>query len=126
MVNKLWLGFRLRCPHCGEGHINDGLLKNRKVCEVCGVRFERKSGESAGASIIWISILPIISLIFYFILYAIDSSQTLIVRLAITIAFAIVLGVIGYRHMRGLWIAVVELSDGLKTDADYEQSAKSA
>lgn len=117
-MNKLLRGLRLRCPHCGKGHISNGFLKTRDICEHCSVRFERKSGESAGASIIWISILPIISMIFFFIIFALTPDASLVVHLLITLTFTVVVGVIGYRHARGIWIAVVELSDGLKTDAE--------
>lgn len=123
MANKLLLGLQLRCPHCGEGHINDGLIKTRDICEVCHVRFERKSGESAGASIVWISVLPILALIFYFILIAINNDLSLPAQLGITMTFTIIIGLIGYRHARGVWIAVVELSDGLKTDAELEATS---
>jgi uncharacterized protein (DUF983 family) len=121
-MNKLGLGFRLRCPHCGDGHISNGIFRFRDTCEVCNVRFERKAGESAGASIIWVGILPIISMIFYFVLYGINKDLSLETQLFITIAFTVIIGLIGYRHARGLWIAVVELSDGLKTDAEFEQA----
>ena len=120
MKDKLWLGFRLRCPHCGQGHLNDGFLSTRQVCEVCNVRFERKSGETAGASIIWLGILPILSMIFYFAIFAINSSLSLPLQLGITMTFTVIVGILGYRHARGMWIAVVELSDGLKTDAEAE------
>ncbi len=123
MMNKLGLGLRLRCPHCGEGHISDGILRTRDTCEVCHVRFERKSGESAGASIVWVGILPILSMIFYFILYATNKDLSLELQLIITLAFTVIIGLLGYRHARGVWIAVVELSDGLKTDAEFEQMA---
>lgn len=122
-MDKLLFGLRLRCPHCGQGHISDGILKTRDVCEVCHVRFERKSGESAGASIIWISILPIISMIFYFFIFTLTPDTPLIAHLIITLSFTVIFGIIGYRHARGIWVAVVELSDGLKTDAEMETQA---
>lgn len=119
-MNKLFLGMLLRCPHCGQGHISEGLLKTRDLCDVCHVRFDRKSGESAGASIIWISILPIVSMIFYFIVFSYTPDTPVWVHLIITLTFTIVVGLIGYRHARGIWVAVVELTDGLKTDAEAE------
>jgi len=119
-MDKLLLGLRLRCPHCGEGHINNGLLKTRDVCEVCHVRFERKSGESIGASIVWLSVLPLLSMIFYFVMFAINGDLSLPMQLGITMGFTVIVGLVGYRHARGIWIAVVELSDGLKTDAEIE------
>jgi uncharacterized protein (DUF983 family) len=30
-------GLRLRCPHCGEGHLFGRYLKVREHCEVCGM-----------------------------------------------------------------------------------------
>lgn len=122
-MDKLLLGLRLRCPHCGEGHISDGFFKTRPVCEVCHVRFERKSGESAGASIVWLSTLPILAMIFYFILFAINSELSLPIQLGTTMAFVVIVGLLGYRHAKGVWIAVVELSDGLKTDAEVEATS---
>ena len=123
MMNKLGLGLRLRCPHCGDGHTSNGIFRTREVCEVCNVRFERKSGESAGASIVWVGILPIISMIFYFTLYATNKDLSLEAQLVITLGFTVIVGFIGYRHARGVWIAIVELSDGLKTDAEIEAAA---
>lgn len=120
MANKLLLGLSLRCPHCGEGRISDGILKTRELCDICHVRFERKSGESAGASIVWVAILPIVSMIFYFVLFAINPDLSLITQLGITMTFTVVIGILGYRHARGVWVAVVELTDGLKTDAEME------
>src|SRR5262245_35428775 len=32
----VWNGMRLRCPHCGEGHLFRSYLKVADKCEVCG------------------------------------------------------------------------------------------
>lgn len=32
---------RLRCPHCGKGHIKGSWMKMKRVCPVCGLRTER-------------------------------------------------------------------------------------
>lgn len=116
MVETLMRGLKLRCPNCGEGHISNGLFSIKKTCEVCGVRFERKSGESAGASIVWVAILPIPALIIYFVMVAINPDLPLAVQLAVPLGFLLIVSVIGYRHMRGIWIAVVALTDGLQVD----------
>ncbi|MEQ8672551.1 MAG: DUF983 domain-containing protein [Aggregatilineales bacterium] len=121
MRETLLRGLKLRCPNCGEGHISDGLFSIKATCEVCGVRFERKSGESAGASIIWLSILPIPALILYFVMVAINPDLPLAVQLAIPLGFLLVMSLIGYRHIRGLWIAVVALTDGLHADDDEDR-----
>ncbi|MCB9458755.1 MAG: DUF983 domain-containing protein [Anaerolineaceae bacterium] len=116
MLKTLWDGFRLRCPNCGQGHISEGLVSVRQQCEVCGVYFERKSGESAGASIIWISILPFLALALFFVLEFSAPDLPLAVKLSVPLVALIVVGVALYRNVRGLWIAIVHLTDGLKGD----------
>lgn len=32
----LWRGARLRCPHCGKGHMFRAYLKVADTCEICG------------------------------------------------------------------------------------------
>ena len=32
----VWNGMRLRCPHCGKGHLFRSYLKVADTCEVCG------------------------------------------------------------------------------------------
>ncbi len=32
----VWNGMKLRCPHCGEGHLFRAYLKVSDTCEVCG------------------------------------------------------------------------------------------
>ena len=119
-MNTLWRGLRLRCPHCGKGSISRGFLRRHARCQVCAVRFERKAGETAGASIVWLAVLPIISMLFYFALYASSPHLPLPAQLGITAAFTLILGLLGYRHVCGLWIAFVELSEGLQADSPTE------
>lgn len=39
---RLYLrALRLRCPHCGEGHIKGTWMKMKRNCPVCGLRTER-------------------------------------------------------------------------------------
>ncbi len=35
----VWKGMRLRCPHCGKGHLFRAYLKVADKCEVCGEEF---------------------------------------------------------------------------------------
>ena len=32
----VWNGMKLRCPHCGEGHLFSSYLKVADTCDVCG------------------------------------------------------------------------------------------
>lgn len=116
MLNKLLLGLRLRCPNCQQPTMSDGLFQVNRTCSSCGVQFERKSGESAGASIIWISVLPILALILFFIMYALNDDLSLFILLGVPLAFVIILGLVGYRHIKGLWIAIAYLTGDVYAD----------
>ncbi|QPC82318.1 DUF983 domain-containing protein [Phototrophicus methaneseepsis] len=116
MWRTLWAGFRLRCPNCKQGHISRGIFSVQQQCEVCGVYFERKSGESAGASIIWISILPFLALMLFFVLHRLWPDASLVILLGVPVGLLLIVGAVFYRNVRGLWIAIVHLTDGLKGD----------
>lgn len=116
MLSTLWHGFWLRCPHCKEGRLADGWLAFHETCAVCSVRFERKSGESAGASVIWVSILPILAMILFFILELTLNELSVWVKAGIPIAFTVIAGIAFYRNVRGLWIAVSYLTGGVYRD----------
>ena len=120
MFKKLLLGFFLRCPNCEKGHISDGLFSIRPSCNVCHVVYERQSGESVGASAIWMMGLPILPLILFFVLFAINSEWGLPILLGIPVLVTIIIGALGYRHMRGLWIGVTYLTVGLSADDEVQ------
>ncbi|MGJ3238858.1 MAG: DUF983 domain-containing protein [Anaerolineae bacterium] len=118
MLKTLWTGFRLRCPHCQQGQMTDGWFALRETCAVCGVRFERKSGESAGASIIWVSVLPILAMMIFFTFELTNPDISLWISAGVPIAFTLIAGVAFYRNVRGLWIAVTYLTGGVYADAN--------
>ena len=39
-------GLRLRCPRCGEGTLFSGWNRLRERCPVCGLAFERRTGDT--------------------------------------------------------------------------------
>ena len=116
MFRKLLLGFFLRCPNCEEGKISTGLFAIRKECEVCHVVYERKSGESAGASAMLMMALPIIPLILFFSLYAINDEWSMVILLGVPILITVLIGIFAYRHVRGLWIAIAYLTGSVYAD----------
>ena len=118
MIKKLLLGLFLRCPNCGKGRISDGLFSIRKTCDVCNVIYERKPGESLGASAIWLVALPILALIQFFVLVAINDEWSMLILLGLPLAFVVIAGLGGYRHIRGLWIAIAYLTGGVYADDD--------
>jgi uncharacterized protein (DUF983 family) len=118
MFKKLLLGFFLRCPNCEKGSISDGLFSIRERCEVCHVVYERRSGESVGASAIWMMGLPIVPLLLFFVLIVINDKFSTWILLGIPLLVTVLIGVLGYRHMRGLWIAFAYLTGGVYADED--------
>jgi uncharacterized protein (DUF983 family) len=117
-LKKIWMGFCLRCPNCEQGAISAGIFHLRQTCPHCGVRFERKSGESAGASVIWISVLPIFALILFFVLYFSNPDASLELLLGVPLAFVVICGVAFYRNVRGIWIAIAYLTGDVYRDED--------
>lgn len=115
---KLWMGLSLRCPNCDQGRIADGWFQIRETCPHCHVRFERAQGESTGAMIIILSLSPIAALLVFFLLYALLDEASPILLTAVSFAFLIGFHLLAYRHMRGLWIAIVYLTSGLYADED--------
>lgn len=116
MIKKLWTGFWLRCPNCEEGHMAEGFLGLQEKCEICAVRFERKPGESAGASIIWAGILPILAMFIFFAIELNNPGTTLWISAGIPLAFVVIAGIGFYRNVRGLWIAITYLTGGVYAD----------
>jgi len=118
MFQALWRGFMLRCPNCGKGKMSDSLFSMRHDCDVCHVVYERKSGESAGASILMLSLLPILALIAFFVLdFTIEDISPWVAG-GIPMAVMIFIGVFFYRNARGLWIATTYLSGGVYADGE--------
>lgn len=41
----IWNGARLRCPHCGQGHLFRAFLKVADHCDVCGEEFHHHRAD---------------------------------------------------------------------------------
>jgi uncharacterized protein (DUF983 family) len=121
MLHKLWLGFTLRCPNCGKGKLSDNFFSMRRECDVCHVVFERKSGESAGASAIWMATLPFFALVLFFIIYFTNPEMNIWLAGGIPMLLMLFIGIFFYRNVRGLWIATTYLSGGVYADEDKKQ-----
>jgi uncharacterized protein (DUF983 family) len=118
MIKVFLRGLMLRCPNCGQGHLSDSLFSMRRDCEVCHVVYERKSGESAGASIIMLSILPILALISYFVIDFLNPGVNPWLAGGVPMAIMILIGIFFYRNARGLWIAATYLTGGVYADGE--------
>ena len=49
----LWRGLRLRCPHCGEGHLRESWLKLKPKCPACGLRTDRGEEDFFLGGMMW-------------------------------------------------------------------------
>jgi uncharacterized protein (DUF983 family) len=119
-VNKLWLGLMLRCPNCGKGKTFKTLFHIEKVCDHCGVRFERLSGESVGGMYINLGAAEFLSFAGYLIT-DILFRPPLLPEIAFWVTFNILFVVFFYRHSRSIWVAISYLAGGVMTDEDYER-----
>ena len=109
VLRALWDGFRLRCPQCHRGRMFVAGWTMRDDCALCGLPFERSSGEITGgiginafvtetvvfvvgAALGWFTALPIAPLLGGLVVFA----------AGFTIAF--------YRPSRGLWASILYLT----------------
>lgn len=118
-LEKLWLGFRQRCPNCGQGKMFSGLFHMEPTCPYCHVRYERSSGESLGGMMIGLIIAELIMVGGYLL------SETLFhppleFQLIFWVTFNIAFCLIFYRPARGMWISVTYLSGGVYADEPAE------
>ena len=102
--------------------MSESILSMKRECEVCHVVYERRSGEAAGASILWLSILPFLALVVFF---AIDLSNPGIspwISGGIPMAIMLVIGIVFYRNVRGFWITISYLTGGVYADEVKSES----
>jgi uncharacterized protein (DUF983 family) len=116
-IKKLLLGVRLRCPNCERGRIMRGWFTVNPTCPVCSVRFERQPGEGTGAMMIVMSIMPLPTIILFMVLYSLKAIP-LGALLGGLLVLMVLTSLVLYRHARGLWIATIDISSGLKTDEE--------
>jgi len=119
-LHKLLVGLRLRCPNCEQGHMFHGLFTMDETCPYCGVRYERREGESIGGTMINLACAEVLSMGGYIVTQALFAPP-LAFQLTFWVAFNIIFIVLFYRHARGIWASLSFLSGGVYADADTEK-----
>jgi uncharacterized protein (DUF983 family) len=114
-LRKLWMGLRLRCPNCEQGHMFSGLFKIETLCPHCGARFERMSGESIGGTLINLSLAEVLSMGGYLLTQWLFSPP-LVFQLTFWVTFNLLFIVFFYRHARGVWVSVAYLLGSVYPD----------
>lgn len=118
-LEKLWLGFTLRCPNCGKGEMFNGLFKMIPTCSNCHVRYERLSGESVGGMYINLVFAELLSIGGFFITQLLFSPPMWF-QIVFWVTFNILFVVLFYRHSRAMWVAISFLTMGVYPDPDYK------
>ena len=122
-VHVLWVSARGVCPNCEKGRVLKTPFTLKDVCPVCGVRFERSSGEGTGAMLLTISLMPLPVVATMFVLLLQPNAQPVPIIVGSVIA-VILACLMFYPLARCLWLGVTYLSGGLLTDE--EEAAKRA
>lgn len=86
------------------------------TCAVCGVRFERRDGESIGGMAITMGVIPPLSLVGFFAVEFLTPAP-LWLNAVLWLVFIVVGCVWIYRHSRAAWVAVSYITGGVYADA---------
>jgi uncharacterized protein (DUF983 family) len=123
-------GATKRCPRCGGRGIFATYFKLRERCPTCGYRFVREAGAFTGGLLMaWVftlalMILPLLVYVFWRGISGRDDIAFLPFAVA-SIAFAVVVPIVGYPFSNSTWAAIDLASNPLEADelAEAERHA---
>jgi len=109
IFRALLAGLLLRCPRCYRGRMFESAFRMRPECPVCGLPFERSSGEVSGGMVINFVVtgLVIVPSSLYFGLFTSVPLMPVLVALGL---FAIIFPILFYPVSRGLWVSILYLT----------------
>lgn len=114
IVHTLWTGLRLRCPDCGEGRLYTGLRRHTR-CVACGVLFERsEEGDFLVTVVVSYSIAAVFVAAFVFLLNWLVPGLDIYLQVALSVALGLGFVVATYRNVKGLSVALLHLTFGLR------------
>jgi hypothetical protein len=104
-------GATKRCPRCGSGHIFRDYFHLKERCPSCGYRFVREAGAFTGGLLMaWVFTLALMILpLFAYVMWRGISGRDDIAFLPFAIAslaFAVVVPVVGYPFTSSTWAAI--------------------
>jgi len=101
-------GLLLRCPRCHKGRMFESFFTMRRECLVCGLRFERATGEVTGGMAINFVATGLIITIgsLYFGLFSTAPLARVLLGLGL---FAVIFPILFYPISRGLWVSLLYL-----------------
>ena len=115
MMRILILGLSLTCPACRHGRMFRSLFVMNVRCPICGVIFERDAGEVTGGMAINMTLTSTIALVgggLLGVLTDLPAGELIVLVGLITVA----VGVLFYRHARGLWTSILYLTGSIFED----------
>lgn len=92
------------CPNCGRGRLWRGLFGVQQQCSHCGLVFESKPGDFTGASVLSYSVTTAAALISTFAFYFL-AEPPLMTLMIFGLSVTVIVAVITYQPLKGLWIA---------------------
>lgn len=115
MTRILILGLLLTCPACRHGRMFRSLFIMNVRCPVCGVIFERDAGEVTGGMAINMTVTSVVALLGGGLLSVFTTlpALELIVLLGL---LTVAIGLLFYRHARGLWTSILYLTGSIFED----------
>lgn len=105
----IWRGARLRCPVCGVGRLFQNYFVMNDRCPSCGVGFAREHGQ-------WVGSLDINTFLCAFLLMigvSFGPLWTLQTSLIVWCSAAVLVPLVTFRYVRGIWTAIVHLTGGV-------------
>ena len=112
MIRMFFRGLLGWCPYCGKGRFAKNRLAAHRFCDYCGLEFENAPGDFTGAAVMGYALTSLTSLALAFALYLLWEPPVALV-LALGIAFIIVMSIVTYLPLKGLWIAFLVYTHAL-------------
>lgn len=113
LLRFAWIGFRLRCPACGDGSMASGPFRLHPHCPACGAVFEPEEGDFLGAMLVAYSVTAVLLAIGIYLVAAF-TTLTAIQHLLLWAVVGTLFLILSYRNMKGLWIGILHAMVGLK------------
>jgi uncharacterized protein (DUF983 family) len=112
MILMLLRGLLGWCPYCGKGRLAKYPISMHRFCDNCGLEFENAPGDFTGGAVPGYGITSVASLALGFAIYFLWEPPIALV-IVIGVVFIILMGIITYLPMKGLWIAFLVYTHAL-------------
>jgi len=115
-LRALYDGLTLRCPRCHTGKMFAHSFTMRRTCPICGLEFEKATGEITGGmginTVVTLLVITAGALVF-----GLNPAIPLVPLLGGLALFAILFPILFYRSSRGMWAGVLYLTgDNAESD----------